>query len=603
MRETDFIKQNKEKWLELEQLLSAKTKDPDRLNDLFVQITDDLSYSKTFFKNRTIRVYLNNIAQQIFQSIYKRKKSRWSEVVLFWKEELPQIVYESRKELLLSFITFIIAVIIGIVSYANEPEFAHVILGKSYVSMTNENIKSGDPMAVYKKMNEMDMFFGITLNNVLVAFRTFIFGVLLAIGSVAMIIYNGIMIGVFQYFFYEKGLFVPSFLAIWLHGTLEISSIIIAGGAGITLGKGLIFPGTYSRLQAFQLSARRGLKLLLGILPILVFAAVIESFVTRYTDVPDVLRLAIILLSAIFIIGYFVIYPYQKARRGFENPLKEGRLATYFHQKIIFTDVKTNQEIFKFVFILYKNKLKTALFIVLITSLSYSLLALFLYPSLLSIAFYSSDYFFIFKLFNYTNFPLYALLNTLVCSVPLYIMSAYISVISNEKQLQTRNYFLKNYYQSLIVSAVLNSVLFLPNPLNFIVLIFMLPFALLWQFVMFKESKNVFYSLQYAFQLANNSLGKLLGLYFTLFFIGSIYFFFIDSPLAYFYFEVLSWNVYLSAEDTQKLFIFLMMFTSISALQLVFPLLCIGFNLVYFSLKEIKYATHLKFRVQNIGYK
>ena len=60
MRETSFIKQNKEKWKEFESILEKKDKDPDKLNDLFIQITDDLSYSRTFYPNRSVRVYLNN---------------------------------------------------------------------------------------------------------------------------------------------------------------------------------------------------------------------------------------------------------------------------------------------------------------------------------------------------------------------------------------------------------------------------------------------------------------------------------------------------------------------------------------------------------------
>ena len=71
MRETSFIKQNKEKWAAFEQDLKKNNVDPDKMSELFVQITDDLSYSRTFYPNRSVRVYLNNIAQQIFYSIYK----------------------------------------------------------------------------------------------------------------------------------------------------------------------------------------------------------------------------------------------------------------------------------------------------------------------------------------------------------------------------------------------------------------------------------------------------------------------------------------------------------------------------------------------------
>ena len=255
MRETDFIEQNKAKWIELEQLLREERKDPDKLSNLFIQVTDDLSYSRTFYPNRSVRLYLNNIAQQVFYRIYKNKKESRKQFIHFWKEELPQLIYQARRDLFFCFIVFVIAVLIGVVSTANDAHFPRVILGDEYVNMTIENIKKGDPMAVYKSSNGIHMFLGITLNNIRVAFMTFLLGAFYVIGTIAMLIYNGIMIGTFQYFFYERGLFLPSFLSVWLHGTLEISSLIIAAGAGVTMGKGLLFPGTYSRAQSFLISA------------------------------------------------------------------------------------------------------------------------------------------------------------------------------------------------------------------------------------------------------------------------------------------------------------------------------------------------------------
>ena len=63
MRETQFIKQNQEKWSEFEETLKGEAKDADRLRNLLVQITDDLSYTRTFYPNRSVRVYLNSLAQ------------------------------------------------------------------------------------------------------------------------------------------------------------------------------------------------------------------------------------------------------------------------------------------------------------------------------------------------------------------------------------------------------------------------------------------------------------------------------------------------------------------------------------------------------------
>src|SRR5690606_15344093 len=98
--------------------------------------------------------------------------------------------------------------------------------------------------------------------------------------------YNGVMLGSFQYFFHQRGLLMESALTIWIHGTLEITAIVIAGGAGIVMGNSILFPGTYSRTESLMRGARRGVKIVLGMIPIFLVAAFLESFVTRLTDMP-----------------------------------------------------------------------------------------------------------------------------------------------------------------------------------------------------------------------------------------------------------------------------------------------------------------------------
>ncbi|MEZ4983506.1 MAG: stage II sporulation protein M [Saprospiraceae bacterium] len=258
MRETQFIRQNQQKWAEFEQTLKDESKDADRMRDLFVEITDDLSYSRTFYPNRSVRVYLNGLAQQVFLKLYRSKRHTGSKVLTFWTDQLPREVYDARNAFRLAFFVFLLCFGIGMLSCAMEPEFAEVILGDSYVEMTRANIESGDPMAVYKQKGRFDMFLGITFNNLYVAFLAFTLGVFFGVGSLVILISNAIMVGCFQYFFIQQGLFWESFLTIWIHGTLEISAIVIASAAGITMGQGPAFPGTYTRMQAFQRSARRG---------------------------------------------------------------------------------------------------------------------------------------------------------------------------------------------------------------------------------------------------------------------------------------------------------------------------------------------------------
>src|SRR5450432_2309328 len=98
--------------------------------------------------------------------------------------------------------------------------------------MTEQNIAKGDPFGVYKDQDSLSMFLWIAVHNVQVSFMIFISGILACLGTVWMLFSNGVMLGAFQYYFFSKGLGWKSVLVIWIHGTLEISSIIIAGEIG-----------------------------------------------------------------------------------------------------------------------------------------------------------------------------------------------------------------------------------------------------------------------------------------------------------------------------------------------------------------------------------
>ncbi len=347
MKETKFIEQNQEKWSDIEKMLREDRRDPDKLNDLFIQITDDLSYAHTFYPNRSVRVFLNVLAQQIFHNIYRGRRFPAERLRLFWTDELPRIMWEGRKALFLSFALFIFSFGIGVVSSRINPDFARIVLGDNYVDMTLANIKSGNPMAVYKDSGPLGATAGITANNLFVALRTAIFGVLASIGTVFIMLHNGIMVGAFQYFFIEHGVFWESFLSIWIHGTLEISAIIIAGAAGLVAGSGLLFPGTYRRTQAFQITMRRGLKIFIGIVPIIILAGFFEGFLTRYADTPGFIRAAFIFTSLFFVLWYFVWLPWHKARtESFRPGFLDRELPPTREQAIDFSSIKTVGEIF-----------------------------------------------------------------------------------------------------------------------------------------------------------------------------------------------------------------------------------------------------------------
>lgn len=312
MREASFVKQNKDKWLKFESVLSNNISiDPDELSDLYIEITDHLSYAKTFYANSNTQLYLNELASQAHRKIYKTKKESKNRIISFFKTEFPTMFYHYQKELLISFLVFALFVIVGAFSAATEGDFVRSFMGDGYVNMTLQNIEKGDPMAVYKKQGEFHMFLGITINNIKVALMAFAYGLLLGLGSLYILMRNAIMLGSFQYFFYDKGLLWESARTIWIHGTIEISVIIIAGCAGLVLGNGMLFPGTYTRLESFKRGVKNGLKILISTIPFFIIAGFLEGYVTRHTEMPDWLAIFIILTSLAIIIYYYVIYPIQ----------------------------------------------------------------------------------------------------------------------------------------------------------------------------------------------------------------------------------------------------------------------------------------------------
>lgn len=317
MTEIYFIKNNSEKWKRFEDLLSGNAKvDPDELANLYIELNDDLAYSQTFFRKSRITGYLNSLIVKAHQMIYKNKKEDKGRLIRFWTEEIPLVVFHCRKEIIYSLIIFLISVAIGVVSSANDSGIPRLILGDNYVNMTIENIKNGDPMAVYKSQPSFISFIGITFNNIRVSFMVFVTGIFFSAGTGYMLFSNGIMLGSFQYLFYQYGMLFNSAVAIWIHGTLEITAIIIAGGAGLVLGNSFLFPGSYSRLYSFRRGAVYGSKLIAGLIPVFAIAGFLEGFVTRNYQLSPFLGISIICLSLIFIALYFIYLPLKKSTGG-----------------------------------------------------------------------------------------------------------------------------------------------------------------------------------------------------------------------------------------------------------------------------------------------
>ena len=306
MREGLFIKKNKDRWEKTEYL---PAEDADELARDFTKLTDDLAYAKTFYPGSRVTAYINSLAARIYLGIYQNRKEEAGLMVRFFKYDLPLTIRKHHRVLLFAFLLFVLFFSVGFFSARQDEGFVRQMLGDHYVDMTEKNIEAGNPFGVYESGNSFLMWMGFMINNTMVSLIYFVRGILFGVFSAVALIKESVRLGAFEYMFYAKGLGGQAVLTVLLHGFLELSAIIISCAAGIVLGKSYLFPGTISRLDTFKQGAKDGVKIVIGLVPVFAIAAFFEGFVTRHYKMPVWLSLSLLLLSAAFVIYYFIIYP------------------------------------------------------------------------------------------------------------------------------------------------------------------------------------------------------------------------------------------------------------------------------------------------------
>lgn len=312
MREALFIKKNKDRWLKNQHLPSD---DPDEMAKDFTQLVDDLAYAKTFYPSGKVTAYLNKQASSIYLGIYKNRVEETNRLVRFWKYDLPFTIARHYKTMLFVSFIFILFFVLGYFISANDESVTRMVLSDNYVDMTIDNIEKDNPFGVYESGNPILLWLGIMINNIKVSLQFYACGLLCGIPTIYLLIGEGFRLGVFDQLFASRGLGLDFWLVVFVHGTLEITAIIIAAGAGVILGKSFLFPGTLSRMAAFRQGAKDGVKIIVGLLPVFMLAAFFEGLITRLYNDLSVLTTLVTTLSVVFVIWYFIIYPVKLYRR------------------------------------------------------------------------------------------------------------------------------------------------------------------------------------------------------------------------------------------------------------------------------------------------
>lgn len=315
MTESKFVNQNKEQWNHYLMMVGQFDRySPTELGNAYLSICTDLAFAQTHYPETGVCRFLNSLAQQYHQILYRRQPQRWRQLMHFFGHDVPLSFYHSRKYILLAFCIFLLGEVMGILSQVLDKDYFEWFFGASYYHTTLDNIGEGNPMGIYQDPNMWNMYFKIAVNNIIVGLRFFINGLLSPFYVIYKDLETGIMDGCFTTFFFQHGYGIDALIAPNEHGAIELPACIVCNAAGLQLGMGWLFPGKRSRFSALIHSARKSVIMAAAMIPAFAFAALIESFITRYQDLPLFFRILIVMFGLVAVIYYLIILPRYVAR-------------------------------------------------------------------------------------------------------------------------------------------------------------------------------------------------------------------------------------------------------------------------------------------------
>jgi uncharacterized membrane protein SpoIIM required for sporulation len=255
---------------------------------LYRQIASDLSTVREDPASRQISAYLNQLLGRAHNLIYMGRKTNAAGIVQFFRSTYPRLFRENLAYPLTAFLIFLAAAIAGTALCFSDPGFERYFLGGRMIDtieqhrMWTQSVVSIKPLA--------SSF--ILTNNISVAMATFAMGIVAGLGTIYMLFFNGLLIGVIGTACWQAGMSSQLWSFVAPHGVLELPAIFIAGGAGLLLARGLLFPGTLPRRDSVVEAGGRAVRLVLGVIPMLVVAGFIEGYLSP-SNFPVALKFAL----------------------------------------------------------------------------------------------------------------------------------------------------------------------------------------------------------------------------------------------------------------------------------------------------------------------
>ncbi len=324
-----FLAVNQPAWDRLDQLCRAAERGVSRLSApeldelvrLYQRASSHLSYARTYFGDPPLTARLTALVGRSNAVVYGTRRRSIRTLGSFFTRTFPREVWESRRFIAVSAVVlFVPAIVIG-VWLAHSPKaidaVAPAALRQAYISHDFRSYYSSQPSAQFAAK--------VQTNNITVAFLAFAGGMTAGALTIVALAQNGAAsLGV------SAGLFanahkLPIFFGLILpHGLLEITSVVIAGGAGLRLGWAMIDPGDRTRAEALAATGRRSVTLVAGLILTFVVAGLIEGFVAG-SALSTPVRITIGAVAEAVFLAYIVVLGRAAADDARPGPADDRR--------------------------------------------------------------------------------------------------------------------------------------------------------------------------------------------------------------------------------------------------------------------------------------
>jgi len=243
---------------------------------LYRQIAADLASVREDPLSRPWAGYLNQLLARAHNLIYMGRTVPPRFILGFYGRDFPHLFRRTWKYTGLAFMLFIAGAIAGFSATLADPALQRFFLGPEMSATIDRREMWTHSVLTIKPLASS----AIMTNNLSVSFTVFAAGILGGIGTVFLLAMNGVLMGAIGAACWQAGMSLQLWSFVAPHGILELPAVFIAGGGGLLLARGLLFPGELPRRDSLTYYGGLGVRLALGIIPLLVVAGALEGFLS-----------------------------------------------------------------------------------------------------------------------------------------------------------------------------------------------------------------------------------------------------------------------------------------------------------------------------------